>query len=140
MIPAEPDMPLLEERPRLDSPRWIRLVSRLLFPVVRYCRGRRRDQIQPLLAPLMKGACSCNTRSDLKKLLGRPQYVLAGQTCHVREHDGSEWRPERIESYATRGCRVDVWFQNDRIRQVTGFIDLSPWDVEILVRNGCAES
>ncbi len=67
---------------------------------------------------------SCRSRGEVEQLLGAPLYAVGGEACGS---DSAE-TPDRIECYETGGCCCDLWFKDDRLIDVSGFVKPTVWD------------
>ena len=42
--------------------------------------------------------------------------------------DGTQQVPDLIECYESEGCCIDLWFKEDRLVNVSGFVKPTAWD------------
>ncbi len=66
----------------------------------------------------------CRNREELERLLGPPRYAVSGEACGPLRTDAADL----IECYETGGCCIDLWFKNDRLVDVSGFVKPTVWD------------
>jgi len=129
MIAPKKDLPMLGERPRFRYPRWVRLFGRIAAPVVRIWRRRARACAERDLHQLIQFAATCQSRVELERSLGAPQYALAGQGFSSKSSDGKVFVPDRVETYTKGDCVVELWFRDGRVASITGFVQWSAWDL-----------
>ena len=122
MVEPKEGLSRLAERPALTPSRWVRLCCGLAGPMVKRWLKRREKRIEHELTDLMRMVQRCETRPELERLLGPPQYGMTGDGFS----DGSG-QPDFVESYATRGCRVELWFRGGTQCGTAGFVDWTPW-------------
>jgi hypothetical protein len=91
-------------------------------PLIRWSLRIREARLEGKVRALLDEVRRCQTRVDLERLLGPPQYALAG--CGFRAGAVS---PDSVESYAKNGCRIEVLFREGRLWAVTGSADYSAW-------------
>jgi len=65
----------------------------------------------------------CRRREALEQVLGKPLYAVDGAVCSGRN------TPDLIECYESEGCCIDLWFKDDRLVDVSGFVKPSVWDM-----------
>ena len=109
----------------------MRLCVVLFRPLVVLWRMFRQHNLETRVNSMLDEVRNCREREDLERLLGRPLYAVSGEAAHVPNH------PDLIECYETEGCCVDLWFKNDRLVDVSGFVKPSLWDVAL---TGCRRS
>jgi hypothetical protein len=109
-------------------------------PLVRVWRRRARSRAERELSRLVQVAGTCQTRADLERALGAPQYAFLGNlfrraALHFpgdpSQGSPSEefFIPDLVESYAKGNCVVELWFREQRVAAVTGFVQWSVWDL-----------
>ncbi len=130
MIHPKPGLPVLHERPPLNPSTWVRFACRAFRPIVRFLRRWRQRVLDGRLSNLLTRVGRCDSRTELEQLLGQPQYALAGHLFSSTPAEGRPTtHPEQVESYAVRGCRIELWFTGGRVSSLCGFVDSSPWDL-----------
>src|SRR5260370_15301843 len=129
MIAPKKDLPLLGERPRFKNPGWVRLCGRIAAPIVRMWRRRARARAERDLGRLVEFAATCQSRVELERSLGAPQYALVGRAFGSKSSDGEVFVPDRVETYAKGDCVVELWFRGERVASITGFVQWSAWDL-----------
>jgi uncharacterized Zn finger protein (UPF0148 family) len=65
----------------------------------------------------------CESRAELEQLLGEPLYAVDAKAV------GREGFADVIECYESEGCCIDLWFKDDRLANVSGFVKPTLWDM-----------
>lgn len=125
------EYPVLNELPGIKAPRSVRVLGRMLAPLIRWWRAAAMARIDKRIAPgLVRLAWNCTNREELEQLLGKPTYV-------VRAHDsGSENNrkptdPAIFEIYETTGCRIDLGFKDDKLISISGCARVTAWEAVV---------
>jgi hypothetical protein len=122
---------LFDERPRVCITTWHRIVCSVFGSLVRFWRRRAKETAERKLPLILREAAKANTRNDLENILGKPRYALVGSGGEVSDNEGGTMVPDRIEVYLRHGCTFDVWFFNEALRSIYGFVRISVWDVAV---------
>ncbi len=123
-------LPVRDGRPELNF-KWLRLV-RLCVVVFRpmvclWLAIRQRKKVALVNAKLDELA-RCRGREELEQLLGRPVYAVDGKSCGALLEGGTQETPDLIECYESEGCCIDLWFKDDQLVDVSGFVKPTAWD------------
>lgn len=123
----EPDrrLGLVSGRPLLSTKGlwWVRLCVVLFRPIVVLWLMLRQRIMESRVNSKLDGIANCREREDLERLLGKPVYAVSGEACDPPN------RPDLIECYESEGCCIDLWFTNDRLVDVSGFVKPTRWDI-----------
>lgn len=103
----------------------MRLCVVLFRPLVVVWRVLRQRNKENRVNSILDRVRDCRQREELQRLLGRPLYGVTGEVS------GAADPPDLIECYETEGCCVDLWFKNDRLVDVSGFVKPTVWDVAL---------
>ena len=119
------DLPILRGRPPLrpQSKCFVRLCVLLLRPLVvlwlifwqRALENRVNDKLNEI--------GDHPSRETLEQVLGKPRYAVSGEVCDMPN------APDLIECYESESCCIDLWFKDDRVVDITGFVKPSDWDL-----------
>jgi len=129
VITPYPTNHVLDELPPMEIPAHVRLCHFLSGGVV--CRWRRSiiEKRNSRTKEVLAAVKDCVSRYELERLLGRPQQVVTGAGYEVREPDSTTVTPDTVEHYLHKGIRVTIWFKDDRLVEVFGWPEVTPWDV-----------
>ena len=106
----------------------VRLCVVLLRPIIMLWLMLRQRIMETRVNSKLDEVSNCREREQLQQLLGKPLYAVSGEACHAPNH------PDLIECYESEGCCIDLWFKNDRLIDVSGFVKPTKWDIA-LTRN-----
>ena len=123
-------LPIRDGRPALDfkRPRLVRLCVVVFRPIVCLWVVIRQRRKAALVNAKLDQLARCRGREELEQLLGRPVYAVDGESCGAVLGDGTEEIPDLIECYESDGCCIDLWFKDDRLVDVSGFVKPTVWD------------
>jgi len=118
-------LPILRGRPPLkpQSKRFVRLCVLLLRPLVVLWLIPRQRVLENRVNAKLDQIGDRPSRETVEQILGKPCYAVSGESCDIADP------PDLIECYESEGCCVDLWFQNDRLVDITGFVKPSDWDL-----------
>jgi len=118
-------LPILRGRPTLrpQSKCFVRLCVLLLRPLVILWMIPRQRVLENRVNDKLNQIGDHPNRVVLDRVLGEPCYAVSGEVCDVPD------RPDLIECYESEGCCIDLWFKNDRLIDITGFVKPSDWDL-----------
>jgi len=132
MIEPSKEFPVLKELPARKNVSFVARVVCRMFPfLVRMWLVRKRLQINEHIFPnLMRDVNKCQNRLELESLLGKPKYVISGEGYFESfSPDNKRMVPDIVEIYVIGRCRVDLWFKNNFLEEITGLEELWPWDI-----------
>jgi hypothetical protein len=123
-------LPARSGRPPLDLSRlWLVRLCVLLFrPIVCLWLVLRQRRMEALVNAKLDQMEQCRGREELLQVIGQPVYAVSGESCGAVLDDGTQDRPDVIECYESEGCCIDLWFKNDRLINVSGFVKPTVWD------------
>ena len=118
-------LPILQGRPPLCPKRLplARLCVLLFRPIIILWLIPRQRVLENRVNAKLDRIADCRRRAALEQVLGKPLYAVGGEAC-----DGPN-APDLIECYESEGCCIDLWFKDDRLIDVSGFVKPSVWDV-----------
>ena len=119
-------LPILRGRPPLrpQSKYFVRLCVLLLRPLVVLWLIFRQRMLENRVNDKLNRIGDYPNRETLEQVLGKPRYAVSGEAC-----DDTPDPPDLIECYESEGCCVDLWFKNDALIDITGFVKPSDWDL-----------
>jgi hypothetical protein len=79
----------------------------------------------------LAAVAECRRRDELEQILGPPLYAVNGENAGVVRPDGSQDSPDLIECYESEGCCIDLWFKDDRLIDMSGFVKPTVWDMAL---------
>ncbi|MEE8452386.1 MAG: hypothetical protein V3R99_10745 [Thermoguttaceae bacterium] len=125
MLHPTAHLPILQERPPLrpQSKCFVRLCVLLLRPLVVLWLIPRQSVLENRVNDKLNRIGDHPNQETLEQVLGKPRYAVSGEVC-----DGPN-APDLIECYESEGCCIDLWFKNDRMVDITGFVKPSDWDL-----------
>ena len=120
-------------RPALEFNRlWLARLCVLLFrPFVCPWLLLRQRKLEALVNAKLDEMERCRGREELQQVIGEPVYAVSGESCGAVLDDGTEESPDLIECYESDGCCIDLWFKDDRLVNVSGFVKPTVWDVAL---------
>lgn len=119
------DLPILRGRPPLrpQSKYFVRLCILLLRPLVVLWLIPRQSVLENRVNDKLNRIGDHPSRETLEQVLGKPRYAVGGDVVDSPD------APDLIECYESEGCCIDLWFTNDRLVDITGFVKPSDWDL-----------
>jgi hypothetical protein len=140
----EPDrrLGLVSGRPPLSTKglRWARLCLLLFRPIVCVWFTIRQRTMERRVLAKLEHVAGCRERGELEQLLGKPRYAVGGRGVGAARPDGTRDSPDLIECYESEGCCIDLWFKDDRLIDVSGFVKPTVWDVALTGKAGRPDS
>ncbi len=123
-------LPVRSGRPPLQFPglRLVRLCVLVFRPIVCLWLIFRQRRMEALVNAKLDAMETCRGREELQQVIGEPVYAVSGETCGAVLGDGTQQPPDLIECYESEGCCIDLWFKNDRLVNVSGFVKPTVWD------------
>ena len=117
-------------RPELELKglRLVRLCVLVFRPIVCLWIYLRQRKMEALVNAKLEQMERCRGRGELEQVLGEPVYAVSGESCGAVLGDGTERSPDLIECYESDGCCIDLWFKDDRLVDVSGFVKPTVWD------------
>ena len=127
MIRPKPGLKVLEERPPVSThggkERLIPWLLRMVGWWWRWKRTRALKRSKELIA----AASNATDRAQLEGMLGEPRYAIDGEAYRQTGAEGSPYVPQVGEVYERGTCVIEVWFVNQALARVTGFLSPSSW-------------
>ncbi len=126
-------LPIREGRPALkfNRRRLVRLCVLLFRLIVYPWLFFRQRKMETRVNAKLDRVERCRGREELEQLLGKPVYAVSGESCGAVLDDGTQEIPDRIECYESDGCCIDLWFKDDRLVDVSGFVKPTVWDLAL---------
>jgi len=123
-------LPILDGRPELDfnGLRLVRLCVLVFRPIVCLWLFFRQRKMEALVNAKLDEMARCRGRDELQQVIGEPVYAVDGESCGALLGDDTEESPDRIECYESDGCCIDLWFKDDWLVDVSGFVKPTVWD------------
>lgn len=117
-------------RPALELKglRLVRLCVLVFRPIVCLWIYLRQRKMEALVNAKLEQMERCRGRQELEQVLGEPVYAVSGESCGAVLDDGTQESPDLIECYESEGCCVDLWFKDDQLVDVSGFVKPTVWD------------
>ncbi|MHC4176804.1 MAG: hypothetical protein ACYSWU_04815 [Planctomycetota bacterium] len=124
-------LPIRDGRPELELKglRLARLCVLLFRPIVCLWLVFRQPRKEALVNAKLDQMARCRRREELEQVLGKPLYAVDGESCGAVLDDGGQESPDLIECYESDGCCIDLWFKDDRLVEVSGFVKPTVWDI-----------
>lgn len=104
----------------------------MFHPIVCIWFVFRQRKMEALVNLKLDQMARCRGREELERLLGEPRYAVSGERCG--QPGGTPQSPDLIECYESEGCCIDLWFKDDRLADVSGFVKPTVWDVALTTR------
>jgi len=126
-------LPIRDGRPALEFDRlWLARLCVLLFrPIVCPWLLLRQRRLEALVNAKLDEMERCRGREELEQVIGEPVYAVSGETCGAVLDEGTQESPDLIECYESEGCCIDLWFKDDRLVNVSGFVKPTVWDAAL---------
>jgi len=118
-------VPILSGRPPLrpQAGRLGRFCVLLLRPFVIVWMIFRQRMLENRVNDKLNELGDYPSRETVQSVLGGPCYAVDGKASELPDP------PDLIECYESDGCCVDLWFKDDRLIDITGFVKPSDWDL-----------
>ncbi len=120
--------PVIGIQVRQDKPVFSRRQSfakQWYYRVVDWATGRRfrtEMELGAELDSLFRRVCSCQDRRHLQKLLGRPDFAVAGMSYQIEEKDGQTIAPDIVECYSVSRMQIEIWYYQGHVMSMTAFL------------------
>jgi hypothetical protein len=124
LIHPDYSLPLLEERPALSIPGWIRLTALLFKGIIRWWFIRRHTRLESQMITLLGTIKNCRDRQELETLIGKPLYALSG--CLYRLGDTI---PDRVEIYNHSEFQIEVFFEEENHTSSSIYLFPGAWSI-----------
>jgi DNA-directed RNA polymerase subunit RPC12/RpoP len=126
----DPGLPVRSGRPELSlDGLWLARLCVLVFrPIVCLWVFLRQRKLEALVNAKLDEMAWCRGREELIRVIGEPLYAVGGKSCGAVLGDGTQESPDVIECYESEGCCIDLWFKDDRLVSVSGFVKPTVWD------------
>jgi hypothetical protein len=123
-------IPILNGRPPLKwKGLWLARLCVVLFrPIVVLLLIPRQRIMEARVNAKLDEMLHYRGREELERLLGEPVYAVSGMASGAVLDDATQDRPDLIECYESDGCCIDLWFKDDRMVDVSGFVKPTVWD------------
>ena len=127
------EVPLRDGRPEL--PRELlgaaRFCAVVFRPIVCLCLSYRQLKKEALVQLKLDAIPDCRNREELTRLIGQPLYAVRGECVDVGSTDSDKEPPDVVECYESEGCCIDLWFRDDRLIDLSGFVKPTIWDAAL---------
>jgi hypothetical protein len=123
-IRPDKSLPLLQERPPILIPGWIRLTGRLFKGIVRFWLNRRSSRLESQVLTIVHEVRKCHTRQELETLIGKPLYALSGDSYRI-----AGFQPDRVEIYNHLGLHIELLFKAGKYCSTIVGVDPTVWGI-----------
>jgi hypothetical protein len=103
-------------------------------PIVCLCLSYRQLKKEALVNLKLDAIPRCRNRDELTRLIGEPLYAVRGECVDAASTGNGAERPDVIECYESDGCCIDLWFRDDRLVSLSGFVKPTIWDAALAGR------
>lgn len=117
MIAPISGLRILDERPYPPK----RLLKRIRERLINY-HLETDDQLEADLQTLLELVKKCRDRTELSCLLGQPDYAISGKRFGWESGAEKMLRPDVVECYSKSRLAVELWYRDEELCQVIGYV------------------